>query len=94
MSTSTSSDEVKTSPTEAVGGVDAVDTVPQTLKVASTKNGDIILVPQPSDDPEDPLVSPPDPIDAYLRERMSLIASPTHRTGRCARRLSSSPVSV
>lgn len=51
MSTSASSEEVKTEPKETV------DFVTPTLKVAGTKNGDIILVPQPSDDPEDPLVS-------------------------------------
>lgn len=51
MSTSASSEEVKTEPKEMV------DVVTPSLKVAGTKNGDIILVPQPSDDPEDPLVS-------------------------------------
>jgi hypothetical protein len=51
MFTSASSEEMKAGPEEAVNAV------PSSLKVATTKNGDVILVPQPSDDPEDPLVS-------------------------------------
>lgn len=51
MSTSVSLEEAKTGPEEEV------HVVPPSLKVATTTNGDVILVPQPSDDPEDPLVS-------------------------------------
>jgi hypothetical protein len=51
MSTFASSEEVKAGPEEAVYAV------PSSLKIATTKNGDVILVPQPSDDLEDPLVS-------------------------------------
>ena len=49
MSETGSSEEVK-SPTAATTTTDFP------LKVAATRKGDVILVPQPSDDPEDPLV--------------------------------------
>lgn len=52
MSASASFDEKKMAPETAV------DAVSPALKVAKSAQGDIILVPQPSDDPEDPLVSP------------------------------------
>ena len=49
MSETASSEEVK-SPTIAATTIDSP------LKIAATKKCDVILVPQPSDDPEDPLV--------------------------------------
>jgi hypothetical protein len=50
MSNSVSSEESKMSP-------EITATVDPSVKIAKTKNGDVVLVPQPSDDPEDPLVS-------------------------------------
>jgi hypothetical protein len=53
MSASASFDEMKMKMAPGT----AVNAVCSSPKVARTANGDIMLVPQPSDDPEDPLVS-------------------------------------
>jgi hypothetical protein len=51
---SDTSDEVKAAPGVAV---DALNN--SSPKVAATRKGNVVLVPQPSDDPEDPLVWSP-----------------------------------